>query len=127
LAVRKVVSIPGDRPHHNPIPSAVVLGNLILPSVVSGRNRELPPEEDTIEKQAATAFRRMKAVVEAAGGSIDNIGKVFVYMRDLGRRDAVNKEWLAMFPDENNRPARHAIKSELPDGLHLRLDFIAML
>ena len=49
------------------------------------------------------------AVNSARGGSIDDIIKVVVWAKDKSFKEAVNKEWLAMFPDEHSRPARHTM------------------
>jgi 2-iminobutanoate/2-iminopropanoate deaminase len=47
--------------------------------------------------------------MEAAGGSPDDIVKLVVWAKDKSFKDAMNKEWLAMFPDEHSRPARHTM------------------
>jgi 2-iminobutanoate/2-iminopropanoate deaminase len=49
-------------------------------------------------------------------------------MKDSAQRDAVNKPWLAMFPDENDRPARHAIEYDaFPPGVLVQLEIIAVV
>jgi 2-iminobutanoate/2-iminopropanoate deaminase len=48
-------------------------------------------------------------------------------LKDLSYRDAVNKPWLEMFPDENDRPARHATQADLPGGMLVQLEIIAVL
>jgi hypothetical protein len=35
--------------------------------------------------------------------------------------------WLEMFPDEASRPARHMLRTELPVGLQLQLEIMAVL
>ena len=58
---------------------------------------------------------------------MDHIVKVTVYLADLGNRDALNAQWLAMFPDPENRPARQAMPNPPnPDWLIL-CDFMAVL
>lgn len=127
MPVRKKVKIAGDQGHRNPIPTCVTLGNLILPSVISGisglpEGVKLGPQEE-IER----GFQRMKEIVEAAGGSVDTIGKITVYLRDFSHREFVNVSWLKMFPDEENRPARHVIpmSAELPGRAYMQLDVFA--
>ena len=46
--------------------------------------------------------------MEKAGGTTEDIGHMTVFLKEESYRDAINKEWLKMFPDEHNRPARHA-------------------
>lgn len=126
MVARKVVHVEGEGGHQNPIPNAVVLGNLILPSVIGGRSSKVPLEEDTPEKQIAYAFARMKKIIESAGGTLDGIGKITVYLREFNHRELVNVEWLKMFPDENNRPARHVVQSDIP-STYIQMDVIASL
>ncbi len=38
MAKRSVVKVPGMAGHRNPIPTCVTLGDLILPSVISGHD-----------------------------------------------------------------------------------------
>ncbi len=53
---------------------------------------------------------------------------VTVHMKDRGQRDAVNKEWVKMFPDETNRPARKAVRSDSLVGVNLiQLEAVAWL
>jgi 2-iminobutanoate/2-iminopropanoate deaminase len=47
--------------------------------------------------------------MEAAGGSPADIIKMVVWAKDKSFKDAMNKEWLAMFPDSHSRPARHTM------------------
>ena len=110
MARREVVKVPNAPKHgDNPIPIWVKIGNLILPSVISGRDPNAPGLSEDPQKQIAQAFINMKNIIESAGGSTDNIGKVVVYLSNIKHRELVNAEWAKMFPNENDRPARHVI------------------
>ncbi len=52
-------------------------------------------------------FARVKAVVEAGGGSMDAIAKMTFWVTDRAHRDQINVEWIKYFPDPASRPARH--------------------
>ena len=127
MAKRKMIKVPNHPRHRNPIPHGVILGNLILPSVIGGQDPERPDVTLEPEKQVAQAFVNMKKIVEAAGGTTDNIGKIIVYLKNFQHRELVNEEWLKMFPDENNRPARHVLQGELQGNTAIQLDVIAAL
>ena len=74
------------------------------------------------------AFANMKTLVENAGGSVDNIGSIKVYMQDRSQRDTVNRPWLKMFPDEEDWPARHAIEYQgFTPGILVQLEIVAVL
>jgi hypothetical protein len=49
------------------------------------------------------------------------------YVKTPAVRDAINKEWVAMFPDPNSRPARHTINYETPAGSFLQCDAVAVI
>jgi len=127
MAKRKPISLPGHPKHRNPIPIGVTLGNLILPSVISGQDPRNPGADLEPEKQVEQAFINMKNIFEAAGGTTDNIGKVVVYLKDFRHREFVNKEWLKMFPDENNRPARHVMQADLQGNTAIQMDVVGSL
>ena len=128
MARRELVKVV-NAPQHgdNPIPICVKLGNLILPSVISGRDPNQIEQSDDPEKQIAQAFINMKNIVEAAGGTTDNIGKITVYLSDIKYRELVNKEWEKMFPVQSDRPSRHVVDMPLRGKTVIQLDVIAMV
>jgi enamine deaminase RidA (YjgF/YER057c/UK114 family) len=68
----------------------------------------------------------MKILVEGAGFGLGDVGKVTVFMKDASNRDAVNREWLKLFPVEHDRPARHAIKADLDGKTLIQLEIVAV-
>ena len=119
------MKVPGIAGHRNPIPTCVTIGDLILPSVISGHAPAGQEGATDAAGQIAQAFTNMKNIVEAAGGSVAGIGKVIVYLKDFSHREIVNKHWIAMFPDENDRPARHVMKADLQGNTWIQVDVIA--
>lgn len=124
MTKRKPISLPGHPKHRNPIPIGVSVGNLILPSVISGQDPNNPGANLDAEKQIQQAFINMRNIFEAAGATTDNIGKVVVYLKDFRHREFVNREWLQMFPDEDNRPARHVMQADLQGNTAIQMDVI---
>ena len=114
--------------HGAPIPFGARVGNMIFSSGILGADPATGKVPEDLESQCEFAFANMKAMVENAGGDISGIGKITVYMKDRSQRDAVNKPWLAMFPDEDDRPARHAIEYDaFPPGVLVQLEIIAVV
>jgi enamine deaminase RidA (YjgF/YER057c/UK114 family) len=109
MAQRQSVNFPGFA-HSNPIPNASRIGNIMMSSVISGPDpgtRNYPAE---LSGQVANLFKHIRAAVEAAGGSPDNILRITFYVRDQAAgRAALNDEWVKMFPDPASRPARHTL------------------
>ena len=100
---------------------------MVFSSAVAGYDtdtQELPEDPAT---QAVNVFRNIRLAVEAAGGTIDDIAKITVFMRDMAVREHVNREWLKMYPDENDRPARHSVRADIPARFHVQLEFVAVL
>jgi 2-iminobutanoate/2-iminopropanoate deaminase len=113
--------------HANPVPAASRIGPFVFSGAITGRDpqtREMPPDLDT---QCATMFRHIREIVEAAGGTTGDIAKLTVWLRDHRDRDALNREWLAMFPDPQSRPARHALPAPDDGGTLIRCEFVAIL
>jgi 2-iminobutanoate/2-iminopropanoate deaminase len=113
--------------HRNPIPAASRIGNLVYASSMHGRDPETGEVPPTLEAQCRLMFAHMRAIVEAAGGTTEDIIKVTLWMTDRSQREPVNREWLAMFPDPASRPARHSLRADLDDGQLVVCDFIAVL
>ena len=123
---RKSIHI-GEFKHANPIPNACRIGNLVMSGVILGRDvsGKMP---DSLEAQCANMFAHMKATVEAAGGTTDDIIKMTVWMKDRSQRAPLNEVWLKYFPDAHSRPARHSLQaSELESGVLVQCDFTAVI
>ena len=114
--------------HQNPIPHASRVGNIVMSSVIGGSNpgtRELPP---TLEAQVANVFGYIRAAVEAAGGAPEHIVKIDFFVKDpTSQREALNAEWVKMFPDPNSRPARHTQPLPSDSRALVQASFVAVL
>lgn len=126
MAKRKSIHVKGME-HGAPIPNGAALGNMIFSSAISGKDAKsgvLSPDPD---EQAEAMFRNLRLFLETAGASPENVGYMKVYLREEKYRDAVNKAWLKMYPDEHDRPARHATKIELRGDNLFQIEVIAVL
>jgi 2-iminobutanoate/2-iminopropanoate deaminase len=126
MAKRTVVEIPGLS-HGVPIPNGAKIGNMIFSSAISGKNTETGKLSQDPDEQADVLFRNVQKFMELAGGTPENIGHMTVYLKDEKDRESINKAWLKMFPNQHNRPARHALKAELRGGLLFQIEIIAVL
>ncbi|MEL0223942.1 MAG: Rid family detoxifying hydrolase [Gammaproteobacteria bacterium] len=79
--------------------------------------------EGNIEAEVRQAFTNLKAVCEAAGGSLNHLAKVNVFLTDLTHFPVVNQVMEEFF--EAPFPARAAIGvAELPKGARVEVDGI---
>ena len=114
--------------HGAPIPMGARVGNMLFSSGIMGTDPATGKVPEDLWQQCEFAFTHLKTLVENAGGTLEDIGAMKVYMKDRSQREAVNRPWLKIFPDENNRPARHAIEyGAFPPGILMQLEIIAVL
>ncbi len=79
-----------------------------------------------IENQINRVFENLAAVMEAAGGSMQDIVKLNIYLTDLGNFARVNEVMAKVFDEPY--PARAAIGvKELPKGVPVEMDAVAEL
>ena len=82
--------------------------------------------EGDIDAQARRAFYNLKAVCEAAGGSLDDVVRLGLYLTDLGQFATVNAVMADYF--EAPYPARSTIGvSSLPRGAEFEVDAVMVL
>jgi reactive intermediate/imine deaminase len=82
--------------------------------------------EGDIASQARQVFANLRAVCEAAGGSLDGIVRAGIYLVDLGDFAAVNGVMAEFFAAPF--PARSTIEvSGLPRGARVEVDAILIL
>ena len=113
--------------HSNPIPAACRVENVVYSSIIHGVDRSRNGGPATLEEQAQLMFRRLAEVIEASGGTLDDVVKVTMWMGDRSDRDAVNRFWLEMFPDAADRPARQTVNAQLDGGQLIQCDFVAVI
>ena len=126
MAKREVIHIKGSK-HENPIPTAVKIGNMVYTSAIIGSDPKTGIIPEDVDHEIANLFNYIKEIMKAAGGSTDDIAHLSVYMTDRKYKANVNKEWLKMFPDPNNRPARHTTEKSLKKGLRVQIELTAVL
>jgi 2-iminobutanoate/2-iminopropanoate deaminase len=123
---RRSIDLPGFA-HANPIPVASRIGPFLASGALTGRDpesHEMPPE---LAQQCANVFTHVRALLAAAGGTPDDILKMTFHLVDPADREALNREWLDMFPDVERRPARQAVAATLGGGALLHCDLLAVL
>lgn len=116
-----------DFSHANPIPAASRIDNMVYSGVIHGMNAGSDDATVEIHQQCDRMFAHVRNIVEAAGGTTNDIIKMTLWMKDPAQRDAVNSYWEEMFPDPESRPARHTMQADLKSGLLIQCDFIAAL
>ena len=79
-----------------------------------------------IAVQARRAFDNLRAICQAAGGSLDDVARVGLYLTDLSQFAAVNAVMAEYFSEPY--PARSTIEvSALPKGARFEVDAVMVL
>ncbi|MDQ2736041.1 MAG: RidA family protein [Pseudomonadota bacterium] len=127
MGQRKSIYIDGFG-HKNPIPAACRIGPLLESGSIQGNDPATGKPTGSIEAQCRFMLDNVKKIVEAAGGHVDDIAKLTVWMKDRSQRAALNVPWLEMFPDAASRPARHTMHApELDMGKLVECSFTAWI
>jgi 2-iminobutanoate/2-iminopropanoate deaminase len=105
----------------------VRLGNMVFSSGVMGKDPATDTLPDDPARQAELMFQNVRTLMEQAGGSLDDVARMTVFLRDDAHRVHLNREWLKAFPDEHDRPARHTLLWNLPGGMLVQCEIVAVL
>ncbi|OJV17484.1 MAG: reactive intermediate/imine deaminase [Dyadobacter sp. 50-39] len=79
----------------------------------------------TIEEETLLTLEHVKKVVEAAGGTIDDIMKCTVHLENIEDFDRYNAAYASFF--NGILPARTTVQSVLSDGIKIEIDAIALI
>lgn len=102
---------------------AIKSGNLVFISGQSGGSIKNP---NNVEAQIEEAFKKLSMLANAAGGNLDDVVKVNVYLADLSDYSLLNKVMGRYF--KKPYPARSTVgASMLPKGHRIEVDAIMVV
>jgi len=110
-----------------PYSQAVKAGNMIF---CSG---QIPIDPATgefvsadVSEQTEQVFTNLKAVLEAAGATLENVVKTTVFLADMGEFAAMNEVYGRYFTE--NKPARATVQAaRLPRDARVEIECIAVV
>lgn len=76
----------------------------------------------TIEEQTARTLENIKAILAAAGASLEDVVRVGAFLSDLALFDRYNRVYATCFPDP--KPARTTVGCQL-NGILVEIDAVA--
>lgn len=107
-----------------PYSQAIEVGNLVFCSGQIPLDPATGTMPEGIEAQAHQALKNVKALLEAAGTSIDNVVKTTVFMADMNDFAVVNGIYAEYFSEPY--PARSAVAAKaLPKNALIEIEVIA--
>ena len=121
------LEVPGVTHGNAPIPMGARVGNLIYSSGIMGKDPATDKLPEDAASQSKFMFQNLKALLENGGATLDDVVRVSAYVKDNAYREALNAEWLKCFPDPHDRPARHTSVVDLPGGMLLQIEVVAVV
>ena len=125
--MKEIISTPNAPAAIGPYSQAVKAGSLLF---VSGQVPLDPatgvPVEATIQAQTTRALENVKAILAQAGGTLDNVVKTTVFLRDMNDFAEMNRVYQGYFT--RDFPARSAVQvARLPKDVMVEIEAIAAL
>jgi 2-iminobutanoate/2-iminopropanoate deaminase len=110
-----------------PYNQAVLVGNMLYTSgqiAINPLNNELVLEN--IESETKQVMENLKAVLEAAEMTFENVIKVSIFISDMDNFSKINTIYGAYF-NESNAPARETVQvAGLPKNVNVEISVIAI-
>jgi len=82
-------------------------------------------KKGTIEEETLLTLAHIKKIVEAAGGTVDDIVKCTAHLSDINDFERYDVAYGSFFT--GIRPARTTVQSGLSDGIKVEIDAIAYI
>ena len=127
IGMRRVIYTPKAPKPVGPYSQGIIAGNYLF---VSGQIPIDPETGEVVKGDFKTQVRRVleniKAIVEASGGSMKDVVKVTVYLKDMNKFREFNEIYKEYFKEEP--PARSVVEvSNLPKNVDLEIDAIVYI
>jgi len=121
------ISTDGAFVSKSPLTQAVRQGNTLF---VSGQvpvdSKTMTVVSDNFAEQTRHVLNSVKAIMEAAGLTLMDVGKMTVFLTDMSRFQEMNEIYKEYFPE--SPPARTCIGvKELPRGSQIEMEAVAIV
>jgi 2-iminobutanoate/2-iminopropanoate deaminase len=121
---RKITTEGAPKPA-GPYSQAIVAGNTIYVAGQGPFNPGTGKMPAGFEEQAAQTFENIKAIVESAGATLQDVVKVNVYLTDLNNFAKMNEVYKRYFQDPF--PARATVGTQLLGGMMIEVECVAVV
>ena len=110
-----------------PYSQAIKAGNIIY---VSGQIPLIPETmeiiSDDVQEQTKQSLENVKAVLEAAGATLNDVVKASVFIKDMNDFAKINEIYATYFTE--NKPARACVEvARLPKDVKVEIEVIAVV
>ena len=110
-----------------PYSQAVKTGDFLF---ISGQIPVDPSTGDLIvgdiQQETLQVLENLKAILEEAGGSLDQVVKTTIFIKNMNQFASINEVYAKFFP--NNPPARSCVEvARLPKDVNIEIEAVATL
>ena len=124
--MKKVVSTEKAPAALGPYSQANIVGNFVFTSgmvPINPAGNSIPAD---VKAQAAQSLNNIKAVLEAAGSSMDKVFKTTVFIKNMNDFAQINEVYATFF--DGNYPSRSCVEvARLPKDVLVEIEAIATL
>ena len=126
--MKTIISTPDAPAPIGPYSQAVMHGNMLF---TSGQIAFNPKTNtlvlDDIKTETKQVMTNMKAVLESANMTFENVVKTSIFISDMNNFSQINEVYGSYF-DEANAPARETVQvARLPKDVNVEISMIAVL
>lgn len=125
--IRRSLMVEGLSHGGLPIPTGSRVRNVVATGGLMGIDPRTGSAPKQASEQVEQMFRNLRSVIEMGGARLEDILKVTIWVSDPSVRSEINPAWIAMFPNEASRPARHILNYDLPAGYHVQCEALAVI
>ena len=109
-----------------PYSQAITVGNMLFTSGQIPINPATGDIPEGVEAQAEQALTNVKNLIEAAGGSIENVVKTTVFIKDMNQFSIINDIYKEYF--NKDFPARSCVEvARLPKDVLIEIEAVAVV
>jgi 2-iminobutanoate/2-iminopropanoate deaminase len=109
-----------------PYSQGIVVNNMFYSSGQIPLTPEGEMVQGDIKAQTHQVFQNLKAVLEAAGASLDTVVKTTVFLKNMDDFAAMNEVYSQYFP--NHKPARSCVEvARLPKDALVEIEVVALV
>jgi len=125
--MKKIIQTPYAPAPIGPYNQAVLSGNTLYTSGQIAINPETGELQlGTIQEETTLVMENMKAVLDAAGMTFENVVKTSIFISDMNNFGEINKVYGSYFNDET-APARETVEvANLPKFVNVEISMIAV-
>ncbi|OKO93494.1 RidA family protein [Geobacillus proteiniphilus] len=109
-----------------PYSQGIIVNNMFYSSGQIPLTPEGELVKGDIQAQTHQVFQNLKAVLEAAGASLDTVVKTTVFLKSMDDFAAMNEVYSQYFP--NHKPARSCVEvARLPKDVLVEIEVVALV